>query len=314
MTSVPWARPVLACSLAVVALALGACNRAGGPASVGGSRASGGAPLQVVAAENVWGSIALQLAGTRARVASIITNPNSDPHDYEPNARDARTLADAQLVIVNGLGYDGWAGRLLRASPVAGRTVLEVSSAVGARSGSNPHLWYSPAVVHAVVDRIAAAYERLDPAARAYFEGRRRAFQTGALARYDELIRTIRADSAGAPVGYSESIFEPLGESLGLRLMTPPGFAKAVAEGTDVTAQDKRTVDAQAASRQIKVWVFNRQNVTPDVQRVNDIARAHGIPVVTVTETLSPAGESFQAWQAAQLERLLAALRQSGRS
>ena len=93
-----------------------------------------------------------------------------------------------------------------------------------------------------------------------------------------------------------------------------PGFAKAVAEGTDVTAQDKRTVDAQASSRQIKVWVFNRQNVTPDVQRVNDIARAHGIPVVTVTETLSPAGESFQAWQVAQLERLLAALRQSGRS
>jgi len=297
----------------VAALALGACNRAGGPASARGSRARGAGPLQVVAAENVWGSIALQLAGARARVTSIITNPSSDPHDYEPNARDARTLADAQLVIVNGLGYDGWAGRLLRASPVAGRTVLEVSSAVGARSGSNPHLWYS-AVVHAVVDRIAAAYERLDPAARAYFEGRRRAFQTGALARYDELIRTIRADSAGAPVGYSESIFEPLGESLGLRLMTPPGFAKAVAEGTDVTAQDKRTVDAQAASRQIKVWVFNRQNVTPDVQRVNDIARAHGIPVVTVTETLSPAGESFQAWQVAQLERLLAALRRSGRS
>ena len=310
----PWTRPVLACSLAVVAaLALGACNRAGGP-SVGGSPASGGAPLQVVAAENVWGSIALQLAGTHARVASIITNPNSDPHDYEPNARDARTLADAQLVIVNGLGYDGWASRLLRASPAAGRTVLDVSHAVGARSGSNPHLWYSPAVVHAVVDRIAAAYQRLDPAARGYFKGRRRAFQTGALARYDELIRTIRADSAGTPVGYSESIFEPLGEGLGLRLMTPPGFAKAVAEGTDVTAQDKRTVDAQASSRQIKVWVFNRQNVTPDVQRVNDIARAHGIPVVTVTETLSPAGESFQAWQAAQLERLLAALRQSGRS
>jgi len=209
----------------VAALALGACNRAGRPASVGASPGSGAAPLQVVAAENVWGSIALQLAGTRARVASIITNPNSDPHDYEPNARDARTLADAQLVIVNGLGYDGWASRLLRASPAAGRTVLDVSRAVGASSGSNPHLWYSPAVVHAVVDRIAAAYERLDPAARAYFEGRRRDFQTGALARYDELIRTIRADSAGAPVGYSESIFEPLGESLGLRLMTPPGFA-----------------------------------------------------------------------------------------
>ena len=101
MTSVPWARPVLACSLAVVALALGACNRAGGPASVGGSRASGGAPLQVVAAENVWGSIALQLAGTRARVASIITNPNSS--DASEELRDVQNAARAtgqELVVV----------------------------------------------------------------------------------------------------------------------------------------------------------------------------------------------------------------------
>jgi len=109
----------------VAALALGACNRAGGPASARGSRASGAGPLQVVAAENVWGSIALQLAGARARVTSIITNPSSDPHDYEPNARDARTLADAQLVIVTGLGYAGWAGRLPRASPLPGRPVPE---------------------------------------------------------------------------------------------------------------------------------------------------------------------------------------------
>ena len=99
---------------------------------------------------------------------------------------------------------------------------------------------------------------------------------------------------------------------LRLRLMTPAGFAKAVAEGTDVTAQDKQTVDAQAAGRRIKVWVYNRQNVTPDVQRVNETARARGIPVVTVTETLSPAGATFQAWQVAQLESLRTALRPRG--
>ena len=289
--------------------ALSGCNRAGGPsASV---HAGGESRFSVVAAENTWGSIALHLAGDRARVSSIVSNPNSDPHTYEPNARDARAIAGAQLVIVNGLGYDKWAGRLLRASPVPGRRVLDVSRAVGAGGESNPHLWYSPAAVHEIVDRIAAAYERLDPADRAYFERRRRDFQTRALARYDQLIGAIRAQYAGAPVGYSESIFEPLGTSLGLRLMTPAGFAKAVAEGTDVTAQDKRTVDAQATGRQIEVWVYNRQNVTPDVQRANETARAQRIPVVTVTETLSPAGTSFQAWQVAQLERLRAALRRA---
>ena len=291
-----------------LALALGACNRAGGPYTAGG-RAGGAARFSVVAAENTWGSIARQLAGDRARVSSIIANPNSDPHTYEPDASDARAIAGAQLVIVNGLGYDNWAGRLRRASGAPQSSVLDVSKAVGAASGSNPHLWYSPGVVHEVAERIAASYERIDPGDRAYFERRRRDFQTRALARYDELIGAIRTAYAGVPVGYSESIFQPLGTSLGLRLMTPAGFAKAVAEGTDVTAQDKRTVDAQAARRRIKVWVYNRQNVTPDVQRVNETALARGIPVVTVTETLSPAGATFQGWQVAQLESLRAALR-----
>ena len=113
------------------------------------------------------------------------------------------------------------------------------------------------------------------------------------------------------PVGYSESIFQGLGQDLGLRLLTPYSFAKAIAEGTDVTAGDKETVDAQAREHRIRVWVFNSQNVTPDVQRVNELARQAHIPIATVTETLSPAGESFQQWQAAQLEVLERALHQA---
>jgi zinc/manganese transport system substrate-binding protein len=158
------------------------------------------------------------------------------------------------------------------------------------------------------VHAIAQEYERLDPADAAYFAARERSFLTTGLARYDKLRREIRTRYAGVPVGYSESIFQPLGEDLGLRLLTPPGFARAITEGTDVTAQDKRTVDAQVSGRAIKVWVFNSQNVTPDVQRVTERARAKGIPVATVTETLAPPSASFQKWQADELEALLRAL------
>ena len=148
-------------------------------------------------------------------------------------------------------------------------------------------------------------------ATAAYFAARRQDFERRDLARYDALRRHIRARYAGVPVGYSESIFQPLGDDLGLRLLTPYGFAKAIAEGTDVTAQDKQTVDAQASERRIAVWVFNSQNVTPDVQRVNELARAHGIPVATVTETLSPASDSFQQWQVAELQALARALHEA---
>jgi zinc/manganese transport system substrate-binding protein len=241
-------------------------------------------------------------------VHSLIVNPATDPHSYEPTAADARAIAGARMAIVNGLGYDEWASKLLAASPAEGRVVLNVGRVLGLSAGANPHRWYYPAGVLAVARAIAAGYERLDPSGRAYFAVRRRTFETRGLARYNALRREIRARYAGTPVGYSESIFQGLGEDLGLKLLTPYSFAKAVTEGTEVTAQDKRTVDGQAERRQIAVWIFNAQNVTPDVQRVGELARAAHIPIATVTETLTPARDSFQQWQAAELEALRRAL------
>jgi zinc/manganese transport system substrate-binding protein len=201
----------------------------------------------------------------------------------------------------------------LEASPGegGGRVVLNVGDALALEAGDNPHQWYSPASVRRVVGEIVADYEKLDPANADYYAERRKTFETKSLARYDQLRAQIRSKYAGTPVGYSESVYRPLGEDLGLRLLTPYSFAKAIAEGTDVSARDKRTVDEQAEKRKVGVWVVNSQNVTPDVQRVSEIARAQGIPVVAVTETLSPAGDTFEQWQVAQLEELMRALHEA---
>ncbi len=296
--------------LAGVAIVLAGCGGTQ-PEGLGQGEAAAtgaGGRIQVVAAENFWGSIAAQLGGERVQVRSIIVNPGTDPHSYEPTAQDARTMAGARLAIVNGVGYDEWASKLLAASPLSGRAVLNVGALLGLHDGENPHRWYFPADVYTVVNQIIADYDRLDPAGASYFSQQKQTFETRGLARYNELRREIRARYAGVPVGYSESIFQGLGENLGLKLLTPYSFAKAIAEGSEVTAQDKRTVDNQAEDHQIKVWVFNSQNVTPDVQRVNELARAAHIPIATVTETLSPASDSFEQWQVAELEGLARAL------
>lgn len=278
------------------------------------SQAGAGGKLRVVAAENVWGSIAAQLGGAKVAVQSVVANPSTDPHAYEPTASDARTMATAQLAIVNGIGYDPWAPQLLAANPVSGRTVLDVGDLLGLKQGANPHQWYSPASVRRVIAAIVAAYRQLDPRDAAYFTARGRHFERASLATYDRLRAEIRRRYAGVPVGYSESIFEPLGRSLGLKLLTPDGFAKAVAEGTEISAKDKETVDTQARRRLIRVWVYNSQNATPDVQRINALCRSRHIPIVTVTETLAPATDTFQQWQAAELRSLLEALhRATGR-
>jgi zinc/manganese transport system substrate-binding protein len=270
--------------------------------------AAAGSTIQVVAAENFWGSIAAQLGGDRAHVTSVITSPATDPHDYEPTAADARTLAGAKLVIVNGIGYDPWADKLLAANPVKGRIELKVGDLVGVKAGGNPHRWYSPGDVQKMIAATVRDFKQLDPKHAAYFKQQESRFETHGLAQYKGLIATIKRKYHGVKVGASESIFALMAPSLGLDLVTPPSFLKAISEGTEPTAADKTTVDRQVAKKEIKVWVFNSQNSTPDVQRITDAARKQGIPVTTITETLVPASASFQQWQSRQLQALAAAL------
>jgi zinc/manganese transport system substrate-binding protein len=264
--------------------------------------------INVVAAENFWGSIATQLGGSHVHVTSIVNNPATDPHDYEPNAIDARTLAGAKLVIENGIGYDPWVPKLLAANPVSGRVVLDVGKLVGISAGGNPHRWYSPSNVHRVIAAITHDYQQLDPKDAASFARLRTRFLKVGLHAYTQEIAAIRKRYAGTKVGASESIFAPLAQALGLDLVTPDSFLDAISEGADPTVKDLTTIGRQISTREIKVWVFNSQNSTPDVQRLTDAARKQGIQVTTITETLSPANVSFEAWQLAQLKKLAIAL------
>ena len=178
------ARYTVAVAICVLVIPVASCSRSG-------SAATGGRP-NVVAAENVWGSIAAQLGGDRVTVTSIIDNPNADPHDYEPTTEDARAMAAANLVIENGVGYDPWAQRLIDANPVSGRRVLDVGTLVGVTTDGNPHRWYSPSDVQQVIDAITLEYTKLDPADASYFEHQRSTFQDWQVAQLRTLAAALR--------------------------------------------------------------------------------------------------------------------------
>src|SRR6267143_7013592 len=131
--------------------------------------ASSAKTLQVIAGENFWGSIASQLGGSHVSVTSIVTNPSTDPHEYESSATDARAFATADYVIVNGAGYDDWGQKLLAANPSQGRKLVSVADLLNKKAGDNPHFWYNPDWVETVADKITADYRALDPADAAYF-------------------------------------------------------------------------------------------------------------------------------------------------
>ena len=293
----------LPAALVVALLVGGASVAVSGPAT-----ATSSSKLTVAVAENFWGSIVTQLAGNKATVTSIITNPDTDPHDYEAKPSDGRTIASAKYVVENGIGYDAWFQKLLDASPSSDRKVLNVGKLVGIDAGGNPHQWYSPATVQSVIDRVTSDLKSLDPKNASYYDEQKTKYESTGLKQYNDLIAGIKQQYGGTPVGATESIFAPLSEALGLKLLTPESFLDAVAEGTDPTAQDKATVDDQIKTNKIKVLVYNSQNATPDVKALVKAAKAKKIPVTTVTETLSPAGVTFQAWQSKQLTALKAAL------
>ena len=290
---------------------------AGGIALAGCGGVSAGATgdgVRVVAAENFWGSIARQVGGTHVTVQSIIVNPAQDPHSYEPSSADARTMAEAQLAIVNGIGYDPWAPKLMAANPVDGRRVVTVGARFGLHEGDNPHRWYDPQEVEAVAGAIAKTLTKLDPNQGRYFAAGLRTFETQGLGQYHALIAQIRRRYAGVAVGASESIFALQAPALGLNLITPTGLMKAVSEGTDITARDASRAESQITAGKIKVWIYNTQNQTPEVQHLSSLARSHHVPILTITETLTPATASFEQWQTEQLERLASALhRATGR-
>ena len=302
-------RRVLGVALvATTVLALSGCATSAKPS---GPPDRTGGVIAAAASINAWGSILSQLGGSHVKATSIITSPDTDPHDYEPTPADGRVIAKAALFVENGIGYDSWAAKALEANPDPARTVIDVGDLVGVPAGGNPHRWYSPADVDKVADAITLALKKADPHDGAYFDTQRAAFEHTGLARYHQLISQIKTRYADTPVGASESIFAPLSDALDLNLITPPGFLKAISEGTDPSPADKATIDDQINHKKIKVYVFNSQNATPDVTAQVTAAKKQGIPVVAVTETLSPAGASFQDWQSAQLQALAAALTQA---
>jgi zinc/manganese transport system substrate-binding protein len=295
-------------TVSIIFVALVAIAGCGG----GGTATGAGGKLNVVAAEDFWGSIAEQVGGDRVAVTDIITNPAADPHDYEPTAEDGRALASAQVSIVNGIGYDEWASKLLAANADDSRVEVSVGDVLGLKSGDNPHQWYSPESVEAVTAAIVKAYEEADPGHDSYYEAQAKKFDTQGLAEYHRMIAKIKGEFGGTKVGASESIFEPLAPALGLDLITPTGFMDGIAEGTEPSPSEKATADHQLVDRAIGLWVYNSQNATPDVKRLNEAAEQNGIPIATVTETLTPEGASFQAWMVKELEGIDKALQEGG--
>jgi zinc/manganese transport system substrate-binding protein len=312
----------------VAVLVLAACQgpttptatpgRTAGTASPNPSSAAGaptpvnsGPPLAVIGTENFYADLLAQIGGPRVQATSFINDPNADPHAFESSAQDAALVADAQLVIVNGLGYDGFMARLLGASTKPDRVVITVQELLGLADDVNVHVWYDPATMPKVAAAATDALSRLDPANAAYFAAREQAY-LAALQPIADKIAEIKAKYAGAPIAFTENVAGYLTDQIGLVVKTPVGFMKAVEEGTDPAPADVAAERDLFTGKVVKALVYNSQVISPTTTAIHDLAVQQGIPIVGVAETIPPSYQTFQDWQLAQLNELEQALATAG--
>ncbi|MFF6953188.1 metal ABC transporter solute-binding protein, Zn/Mn family [Streptomyces iakyrus] len=271
---------------------------------------SGPARVAVVASTNVWGDIARRVGGDRVDVTSVISDPDQDPHSYEADPQNQLALSKAKVVVENGGGYDDFVDRMLKSGHNDSAEVInavEVSGKTAPKGGElNEHVWYDFPTVAKVADRISAALAKADPGDAGAFEKNAAAFKTE-LAPLEAAEARIKKAHGGEGVAITEPVPLYMTEASGLVNRTPAQFSEAIEEGDDVSPRVLQESLALFSGKKVKVLVYNEQTSGPQTEKAEAAAKAAGIPVVPVTETL-PKGKDYLGWMTGNVDALASAL------
>jgi zinc/manganese transport system substrate-binding protein len=239
------------------------------------------APLKVIASFSILGDFAGNVGGERLQVATLV-GPNGNAHVYAPSPADAKKVADARLVFVNGLGFEGWLDRLVKASGTTAAIIvatkgikpLERADAHDHDHGrADPHAWQSVANAKIYVGNIRDALIAIDPAGKAHYESSAAAY----LARLDALDREVRDTIAKVPadrrrVVTSHNAFGYFESAYGIKFTAPQGVS------TEAEASAKDVASIISAIRKQKASAVFLENVT-DPRLVRQIASETGAKV-----------------------------------
>ncbi|HET8930460.1 MAG TPA: zinc ABC transporter substrate-binding protein [Acidimicrobiales bacterium] len=290
----------------VVALALAVLTAC---ASSGDDTAQSSVP-SIVASTNVYGDIATQVAGDHAEVTSIIDRANADPHDYEATTRNILAVSRADIMIVNGGGYDDFMQTLRDGADNDAATVLDVVGISGHHGGDggelNEHVWYDFPTVIGLTDRLRDALVGIDPVNAADYRANAGRL-TDKIMDLEKTAEKIGAAHPGATVAVTEPVPLYLLDAIGLKNRTPDAFSEAVEEGEEASPAVLADTLALFADDAVDLLVESAQTVSEQTDQVAAAARRHGVPIVSVTETL-PAHQSYVTWMAANLEAIAEAL------
>ncbi|WP_329444658.1 metal ABC transporter solute-binding protein, Zn/Mn family [Streptomyces canus] len=266
--------------------------------------------VAVVASTDVYGDIVSVIGADRVSVTSVISDPDQDPHSYEASTQNQLALSKAKVVVENGGGYDDFVDRMLKSAGNSSAEVInavKVSGRTAPQGGElNEHVWYDFPTVAKIADRIAAALGKADPANAATYTKNADAFKAD-LKPLEAKEAQIRKEHSGEAIAITEPVPLYMTGASGLVDKTPTEFSEAIEEGDDVSPKVLQETLALFTGKQVEALVYNAQTSGPQTEKSEQAAKAAGIPVVPVTETL-PSGKNYLTWMTGNVDALANAL------
>ncbi|MCT4387726.1 metal ABC transporter substrate-binding protein [Leuconostoc pseudomesenteroides] len=255
--------------------------------------------IKVVSSVDFYGEAAKAVLGKYGSVTSVITNPNVDPHDYEPSAKVAKEVANADFVVYNGIGYDSWMTKLAKNDKITSVRVGE--DVLGKKDGDNPHLWYQSQTMSKLVTYLSNKFAKIDPKHEAQFKANAKKY-ISSLKPITAKIDALKANSDNKKVDVSEPVFDYALSELGYT-ENNTHFAKSVEDGTDPSPKDIKAMQDDIKNHRIAFFVQNTQASDKTVTELVKLAKQYSVPVLKVTETM-PKGKTYSQWMLAQYQQL----------
>jgi zinc/manganese transport system substrate-binding protein len=264
--------------------------------------------IVAVGAENEYANVLAQIGGKYVKVSSILNDPNTDPHTFEASPSVAEEISRAQLVVQNGVGYDGFMNKIEAATPNPKRKIVVAQAVLNLPSDTpNPHLWYSPMTMPDVAKAIASDLEKLQPSHAAYFEGNLNSFTTS-LQPWLLAIAKFKSKYGGTPVAVTEPVADYLLQAMGARILTPFVFQADIMNGVDPAPEDISLEEGFFTKHEVKVFCYNQQVVDSLTSTIKATAVSAKVPVVGVYETMPTPGYDYQTWMLAEVMAIEAAV------
>lgn len=253
--------------------------------------------ISIVTTTNVYSDIAKNIVGKYGTATAIIDKSSVDPHDFDPTTADAKKVAQANIIVANGLGYDSWMNKL--AKSVDKKPVLVGEDLMGLKSGDNPHIWYNLDMPTKYVDYLVKRLSKLDKKHAAYFKENGEKY----LAKIDKIKQLAQANKGDQkPVFVSEPVFDYALQEAGYKIGDKK-FEEAIENGTDPSPKTINEMNNAIKQKKIAFFVNNTQASSSTVKSFVKLAKKNNVPVLNVRETI-PNNTTYLAWMKENYQKL----------